>query len=526
MSKNVKKILLGLSAGVGLITFGISGVDAGQLMKKGEGENTLVPFSSYPAIQNSYKVGYEIYQPGVTVTSTQKTVIAISFNENEISNGTVEAPFTVTFTFPDNNAEFAIAGSNYIWVLTDDPKSVHTIYAASEPGANGPSISLSSGKLLNPQPLKAGTYYLMQVQWTDNSIFSNGLIDSYDTFGKPTNPAVNLKNIQATCSGSAPWKLTASISGSNGNIAFPQVSFAYVTPQYSFSQIVPPDFTAELDADNGFKTFVPSTNISNISSTTLNSTLTIQITDNANVDTYNWIAWSSGAIFDIKFALSSLNPEPGVKSITIDGVNCTTADNSTWNCESPNISGSNNSYNITLTLDENTTNNPTEWFLQNLTITSTTLSSLCNVSTYAKQSIGVWWGGVEAIVPFVKSDPNSGAQTYIVLYNRRDKDADVYATALLKNSGTLVVPKTKIGTIPAQGSIRFTADDLKRLLPELSDYDMSKGVPIKFLVYVPSAYREKGIDPYVEGIVVSVYGNAQRSVPLKFRQARHGDYNE
>jgi hypothetical protein len=48
MSKNVKKILLGLSAGVGLITFGISGVDAGQLLKRGA-NNTPISFSTYPA---------------------------------------------------------------------------------------------------------------------------------------------------------------------------------------------------------------------------------------------------------------------------------------------------------------------------------------------------------------------------------------------------------------------------------------------------------------------------------------------
>jgi hypothetical protein len=466
-----------------------------------------------------------MYQPGVTVTSSNQTVIALSFDPAEIAGGAVQPPFTVTFSFPDNNADFATTGSksNYIWVLTNDTANVNeaTIFAASEPGVNGPSISLSSGKLLTPKPLQAGTYYLMQVQWTDNGT-SSGLIDSNDTFGNPTNPAVNLKNIQATCSGSAPWKLTASISGANGNIAFPQVSFAYVTPQYSFSKIVFPDFTAELDADNEFKTFVPLNSITELS---LNSILTMQITDNANVDSYNWIAWSTGTIFDIKFALSSLNPEPGVQSITIERSACTTADNSTWNCEIPNTAGGD--YNITINLNGNATNNPTEWFLGNLTVTSSTFNPLCYVPSITQQSIGVWWGGVEAIVPFVKSDPNSGAQTYIVLYNRRDKDADVYATALLKNSDKLVMPKTKIGTIPAQGSIRFTADDLKRLLPELTDYDMVKGVPIKFLVYVPSALIfEERIDPYVEGIVVSVYGNAQRSVPLKFRIYRHGAYTE
>jgi hypothetical protein len=303
------------------------------------------------------------------------------------------------------------------------------------------------------------------------------------------------------------------------------VSFAYVTPQYSFSKIEPPGFTAELDADNEFKVFVyPGTDVTTANDT-LESSLNIQIKDNTQGEDYNWIAWSSGAIFDIGFTLSSINPEPGVKSITIDSNSCTKADNSTWNCEIPNTSGSNN-YNIKLTLDQETANNPTEWFLGNFTITSSTLNSICALPSIPPRSIGVWWGGVEAIVPFVKSDPANGAQTYIVLYNRRDKAADVYATALLKNSEKLVMPKTKIGTIPAQGSIRFTADDLKSLLPELSDYDMVKGVPIKFLVYVPSAPETKGVDPYIEGIVVSVYGNAQRSVPLKFREGRHGYYNE
>jgi hypothetical protein len=521
MSKNAKRILLGLGAGLGLLAFGISGVEAGQLMKKGQTD--LVPFSSYSAKQNSYKVAYEFYQPGGTVTSTQKTVIAISFNQTEISDGQVGAPFTVTFSFPDNNAEFAISGSNYIWVLTNNSTTVNatTIFAASEPGANGPSISLSSGKLANPSNMTAGTYYLMQVQWTDNDTDgARGLIDGNDTFSNPTNPVINLKNIQASCSGSVPWKLAASISGANGNIGFPQASFAYVTPQYSFLAPTGLNFNAELDVDTNFATFVyPQSNSNVANNVSIRSTLNIGITDNFDVDPYNWIVWSSGQIFNVNFTLSSLNSEPGVKDITY----CSKVNDSTWNCALSNVSGGN--FPINLTLDGTTKNNFTEWSLSNYTVASPTNISICPTPSFT-QSIGKWWGGVEAIVPFVKSDRANGAQTYIVLYNRRNVPADVYATALLKNSDKLVVPKTKVATIPAQGTIKLTADDLKNSLSdELGDYDMSKGVPIKFLVYVPSV-PNTGADPYVEGIVVSVYGNTQRTVPLKFRQGRHGDYTE
>jgi len=87
-----------------------------------------------------------------------------------------------------------------------------------------------------------------------------------------------------------------------------------------------------------------------------------------------------------------------------------------------------------------------------MTVTTIGLRDLC--VNIPPSSVGVWWGGVEAIVPFVKSDPTVGAQTYIVLYNRRDVDVPVYARAMLMDSAPIVISTTEpIATIPAQGNL-------------------------------------------------------------------------
>jgi len=185
-----------------------------------------------------------------------------------------------------------------------------------------------------------------------------------------------------------------------------------------------------------------------------------------------------------------------------------------------------------------------------MTVTTIGLRNLC--IAIPPSSVGVWYGGVEAIVPFVKSDPAVGAQTYIIFYNRRDVDVPVYARAMLQDSAPIVISaREPIATIPAHGQIKLTADQLQSLLPELAGYNMANGVPIKFMFRVPSQSLTNNIsltgnvnlvtgdaaatgtltnlnplDPYIEGIVVSVYGSEHRSVPLKFKFFKQGSYNE
>jgi len=138
--------------------------------------------------------------------------------------------------------------------------------------------------------------------------------------------------------------------------------------------------------------------------------------------------------------------------------------------------------------------------------------------------------------------------------------------------------------IPAGGSLEITGDDFVNLFP---GYDWEFGQAVKLLIKVPSGagciseigtlsgsdfgdeygsldgstngtynnatYTYNGTftgdyngyyagyfmgdfagtgcyvnpyDPYIEGIVVSVWGSVQRSVPIKFKAFKQGQYNE
>jgi hypothetical protein len=97
--------------------------------------------------------------------------------------------------------------------------------------------------------------------------------------------------------------------------------------------------------------------------------------------------------------------------------------------------------------------------------------------------------------------------------------------------------------IPAGGLITITDQDIGAFVP---GYDMSQGLPVKFNIRVPSQIgtttstgnwffngdtsatltHQNPYDPFVEGIVVSIVpGGGQRSIPLKFKSFKNGEYN-
>jgi hypothetical protein len=552
-----------------LTGFLVCQAQAGQILKATSGP--LTPFSTYPSTASSYKTALEIYNPAITATSSTTGIVALNFAQTEVSGGSVTEPVTVTFRFTDGDASFAVAGPNFVWVLTNDRNLTspnRDVYAASSVGAVGPVITLSSNNVNCASNFSGncnipfGTnLWLVQAIWSDTNLPSNvngridvGLNGTTNELSNPTNVSANLINKSADCNTRPVWPLSASISGTNGNIQFPVVSFTYVTPQIAVTtNPASGSLNAELNSDTDFKTFVLGSGDNVTSNTTIYDNLATNlgfyfVTNLQAAETWNWIAWAAGPTCSLTFDLQSVNAEPGVSSITFYGNPCTeTTQDKVWRCSSGAFSPTpTKDLDLVLNVDGTTINNPTIWSVNNLTATGIR----CYNSN--PRTVGVWYGGVEALVPFVKSDPAVGAQTYVVFYNRRDVDVPVYAKALINDASQILISTNPIATIPANSKIQFTADQLKTLLPELASYDMSKGIPIKFMFRIPSQSITNTIsgtavpdtagtigadtqinisgkltnvnplDPYIEGIVVSVYGSQHRSVPLKFKFFKQG----
>ena len=545
-----------------LTGFLVCQAQAGQILKATSGP--LTPFSTYPSTASSYKTALEIYNPAITATSSTTGIVALNFAPTEVSGVSVIAPHTVTFRFTDGDASFAVAGPGYVWVLTNNPTlgAGTNIYAASTVGAVGSTLTLSSGNVnctanasTNCNIPSATPLYLVQASWTDT--VADGLVGIGDTFGAIRNVSANLINKSADCNTRPVWPLSASISGTNGNIQFPVVSFTYVTPQITITNPASGSLNAELNSDTDFATFVLGSgdNVTDKKIINDNPKTTSGfyfVTNLQAAEIWNWIAWVAGPTCSLTFDLQSVNAEPGVSSITFNENLCTeTTQDKVWRCSSGAFTPTpTTDLDLVLNVDGTTINNPTIWSVNNLTATGIR----CYNSN--PRTVGVWYGGVEALVPFVKSDPAVGAQTYVVFYNRRDVDVPVYAKALINDASPILISLNPIATIPANSKIQFTADQLKTLLPELASYDMSKGIPIKFMFRIPSQSLTNSIsgtavpnaagtigtdnkinisgtltnvnpyDPYIEGIVVSVYGSEHRSVPLKFKFFKQGSYNE
>ena len=533
-----------------LTGFLVCQAQAGQILKVTDAVGTLGPFSVYPTITSSYKTALEIYNHNITATSSSTGIVALKFDATEISGGKVKAPHTVTFRFTDGNASFAIAGPNYVWVLTNNPNlGANTdVYAASSAGAVGSTITLTSGNVNCSSNASAscdipsGTnLYLVQASWSEGGAPNiAGKIDvgfggTTNELSAPTNVSANISsNNPADCNSNLVWPLSASISGSNGNIPFPVVSFTYVTPQITIDTYPSSDsLNAQLDDNSNFAKFVLGSGPNVTAATTIDDNSAVvgsgfYVVKNLQAnEAWNWIAWTTGKNCSLSFDLQSVNPEPGVSSINFNGNACTANSTKTlWQCSSGLFTPTKD-LDLELTLDGTTSNNPTVWSVNNLQANG------IRCYNANPRTVGAWYGGVEALVPFVKSDPAVGAQTYVVFYNRSDVDVKVYAKALINDASPILISVNPIDTIPAHSKKQFTADQLKTLLPELASYDMKQGVPIKFMFLIPAQSLTiapptitNPYDPYIEGIVVSVYGSQQRSVPLKFKFFKQGSYNE
>ena len=356
---------------------------------------------------------------------------------------------------------------------------------------------------------------------------------------------------------------------------FPEVKVSFTAPNESvgpvtFAKIYPAcpisvraaemPLTAELNADVDFKEFLGGPKVVDVYTidTCAQETCaggTCEACYNCKTDgngepggqgCVNWIAGDMIAsccgrhTFSLSFDLVSDSPEPGV-DVELNGQKCLEKDSDkVWRCSADNIAEPC----LKVTLDGKTENNPTVWTIQDLSVKDL---DFCGIPvqnsclTVAGGDVGAWYGGLEAIVPFVKK--SDVANTYIKLFNRYDKDAKLFAEVFNQSSGKIIVALKQIPGkeyIPAGGAIEITAEDLMNLCPEC---DWNFGQAVKFLVRVPSQtgclnvhwnYQEDSItacynnpyDPYIQGIVVSIMNGEQRSVPLLFKYFKQGAYNQ
>ncbi len=242
----------------------------------------------------------------------------------------------------------------------------------------------------------------------------------------------------------------------------------------------------------------------------------------------------------VSFTLTSLAPESGITSVKYMNVDCTAnSDKTAWTCSATNVA-LNNSSCLDIKVDGTTSLSPTSWTISNMSVTDVSgATNVCYAPTNG--DAGAWYGGLEAMVPFVKS--GDGYETYIKLFNRYDKDAKVFAATFKDGgSGSMMIALKQIATIPAGGEIQITGADIQQDFGLTAD-QIAYGIPVKFMIMVPSGKGCSGMagtidvdtltgntcpinpnDPYVEGIVVSVTPQGQRSIPLEFKYFKNGSY--
>ena len=264
----------------------------------------------------------------------------------------------------------------------------------------------------------------------------------------------------------------------------------------------------------------------------------------------SWIAFVTGAVPVINFSFDIISAvrEPNVTvefteaSDDSDPTECTTSNDRIFHCTRtlPLIGN----YQLELEIEGGPAD-PTSWRLANFVSPSNFCLRLPN------QELGVWSGGLEAFVPFVKGTDDRSYATYIKLFNRYNLPAKVFVSTFADNPGgssdKIMVSTDQLpaplDSIPAGDYITITDQDIGLFVP---GYDMSKGLPVKFNIRVPSGIGTTGsigswnflgetqadlthqnpYDPFVEGIVISIYPvGGQRSIPLKFKGFKNGEYN-
>lgn len=358
------------------------------------------------------------------------------------------------------------------------------------------------------------------------------------------------------------------------------MTYAQFTQQFQYGANASA-ITAELDTDNDFKTFVMGSGDNVLANTIgLNNLNDLFFLNQLNDSTLGFIAFAPTlSTSTATVTLHSAAPEPGVTiNINNAATNCSTSNNTDFTCAAVPLNIG--SMGIDVTVNVASQRIPTAWSITNVTISSNIITAICGIGS---RPIGIWSGGLEVFVPFVKCEYPDGltatakAETYIRLYNRYNKDAKVFLSTFkdtynaTTNQDVMVglyqLPTTgntfgeDLSKIPADGNITIACADIDKWLSDKFGitWDETKGIPVKFQVLVPQQKYEgevaflgssdifatttmaltgyapvtgdmiaNALDPYVHGAVMSVYnyGAASRSIPLMFKQFKNGGYIE
>jgi hypothetical protein len=483
------------------------------------------------ATSTAYKVAYEIYNEALGVsTIALRGAIRIDLTQPLVAQD------TANLVISSGNADFNSAGANYKWALVDgDGYLIGYTPSAGLVAANLPFAIIAG--VTPPASVNV-------IQWED--VDNDNVIDE----GENIVPGAGMylrPGIGATCTNNRTVQI--GFTTPRETTAQP-VNFAVIVPQFSGTGPSTSTLTAELDTDNDFRSFLEGSGpfvqdpweIYNENFFVINDT---------SIENALWIAYASlSPVGSVTFTINSVVGEPNAE-IWFDESQCdANAAATSFDCGVSNqlLVGTHDLY---LEVNGSGSNEPTNWSLADVQIQVTTagLKNLCIV--VPTQSIGVWYGGLEAFVPFVKGSTDGSYDTYIILYNRYGNDAKVYVSTFKDTIDSPIMVATGQLTgkemIPSDGRLVVTAGDILSFLTGQGiTWDPALGIPVKFNIRVPSqvgtttsqgtVFGGDGFDysgtivnvnpydPYVEGIVVSAYPGGQRSIPLKFKTFKQGMY--
>ncbi len=492
-------------------------------------------------VSQSYKIAYELYNEAAGVsTIADRGEIRITLAQ-PLSMGQ-----TANLVITSGNAFFNSGGALYKWGLWFD--DTDDIVEPGEIIGYTPSAGLTTDNIpfSITQDVLPGSI-LRVIQWEDsnnNNDYTAGeqVIMGAGLYVKP--------GIGATCTNNPMIK----VAFTTPHETSPLYNFAYITPQYNVTGPATTTMDAELDTDQDFISFIDASGPYVVDPDEIDHPAFLNIVDGAAIDPM-WIAYVSvSPKGTISFRVNTPVAEDGV-SMRFDSISCPpSADKKVFSCSTgvvtlvgPHI--------FEVDLDSITSKEPTNWTLSNFGVTVTTggIRGLCLPNL--DRGLGTWVGGLEVLVPFVKGAADRSWATYIVLYNRYNKDAKVYATTFKDSgSGKIMTTTSQITgkeSIPAGGKLVITDEDIKNFLVGKGiSWNQEDGIPVKFNIRVPSQMGTKNFtgtatpgvhfwplqvqgtltqlnpnDPFVEGIVISTFpGGGQRAVPLKFKTFKQGEY--
>jgi len=530
------KILL-----LGMIVMGLFAAPANAVQLLNRNGSAFNASSTSPA----YEIAYEVYSNSSGVSTIADDGVSRGLIEVALTQG-LAAGDTVNLIITNGSADFNSAGPGYKFGLCDVAATGST--TVCDAGEIVAVVPPSGAALTNLgfSVLTAITAprTLWVVQWLDTDL------DNQLDGGEPLLNGVGLyvhPGLSASCSNYPQIKI--GFSTPHETLANP-VIFAYIRPQFTGTGPAADSLTAELDTDTDFSTFILGSGPYVEWDGFIKNSSFINISDNAT-DKSMWIAYAPNPGGTISFNVNTLVGED-LHFMRLDDSYCTPYSGETrWFCQLTYSAGDLiGSHALKVEIDHDISYEPTNW-----SISDFSLPNFC--VSLNPGSIGVWYGGLEAFVPFVKGTVDRSYQTYIKLFNRYNKDAKLFVSTfadviggtnapIMVSTAQLPAPNDMI---PAGGFITITDQDIGAFVSGVG-YDMSKGLPVKFNIRVPSQMgtttssgslylvgpwygyydgslnHQNPFDPFVEGLVMSVYpGGGQRSIPLKFKSFKNGEYN-